>query len=732
MTSATSATPVPDTVSPFAGADVFKEAGWTSLAGFIPPRFGDDVWDLTGIRGRPQHLWASQLIWDFTEIVHPGWRLVAKELILAQWAPTHPAVAQLPMAYRTPRALATASRLRPVLFDWLNWLTQQGIASLGEVTQDHCQRHLLVRSTIRDRHGRPLREASVSHKRMVVTAIMDLAFYSDLFTSDRYAPELRPWGFAKPSLVAGLQRGTKENKTPPVPDRILQPLLGACLYIVDVLGPQAIDLRRQLAARPPRARDRERKRPTVADLSRVLTDHHSTGEPLVELVENHVARRLGEGWHPHDPLLRVSFQALSDRAGCGEYRSHQLTAELRRTAEETAAAVGLAKPWGRKAPAVTRSDSPETVPWTEPLHIREFMDLVVMVRLAALTVIATLSGMRYSELAELAVGCRRTIEVAPGLIRRSLNSKIIKGQPLGGVEDEWIVLDEVHRAVALIEALHDHPVPGAPLLGRMQYSSNYTSSLHPWINSPAGLRLGLAPVPDGPVNLRMLRRTLAMELGYRPHGMLAAKIALKHVSAVTTEGYTARPGGSQAKLLAEAHEHERERNLSLVLAEFRNYQQGVMPSGPGARDLIDFFAHVDGELAQTPGSPPHIRSSDQDLRNLLAKRAGILHLGSANFCWFADPSKALCLKLAGTPNADKPLAGMCDSARCPQATHHACHRPVWAGTAVQTKVFLGSLSRRQNGERSRLQAELDRAERVLHEIDNAVGIGPREESNADQ
>jgi hypothetical protein len=49
---------------------------------------------------------------------------------------------------------------------------------------------------------------------------------------------------------------------------------------------------------------------------------------------------------------------------------------------------------------------------------------------------------------------------------------------------------------------------------------------------------------------------------------------------------------------------------------------------------------------------------------MLTKRARILHMGIANYCWFTDPSRALCLKLAGTPTADRPLAGMCDSARC--------------------------------------------------------------------
>jgi hypothetical protein len=88
----------------------------------------------------------------------------------------------------------------------------------------------------------------------------------------------------------------------------------------------------------------------------------------------------------------------------------------------------------------------------------------------------------------------------------------------------------------------------------------------------------------------------------------------------------------------------------------------------------------------------------------------------------ALPSRALCLKLAGTPTADKPLAGMCDSARCVQATHHACHRPVWADTVAATTTFLGSLGRARTTERVRLQSELDRAQRVLTAIDAAAAV----------
>jgi hypothetical protein len=35
----------------------------------------------------------------------------------------------------------------------------------------------------------------------------------------------------------------------------------------------------------------------------------------------------------------------------------------------------------------------------------------------------------------------------------------------------------------------------------------------------------------------MLRRKLALSIAHRPGGLLAAKVALKHISVATTEGY---------------------------------------------------------------------------------------------------------------------------------------------------------------------------------------------------
>jgi hypothetical protein len=150
---------------------------------------------------------------------------------------------------------------------------------------------------------------------------------------------------------------------------------------------------------------------------------------------------------------------------------------------------------------------------------------------------------------------------------------------------------------------------------------------------------------------------------------------------------------------------------------------------PHAKNLLEFFDTVDGKLTDEQRAAPKIVVNDQELRGMLSKRAKTLHLGVANYCWFTDPSKALCLRLAGTPDADKPLIGMCDSARCPQATHHPCHRPVWAQAVESTTVFLSNLTRGQKAEKARLGADLARAKRVLAEIDANTATAPADEES---
>ncbi|MCX5063700.1 site-specific integrase [Streptomyces sp. NBC_00201] len=707
----------------FAGADVCREAGLPLPEGSRRPVFEDDVWDFTDVVGLPVQLALSTRRFEFTGITDERWRLVGKELVLAMLAPRHPAVAPLPRAHRTALHLSSCAGRLDEIIRFCRWLSEHGVTSLGQVDTRICDAYTAHRRYVLDEHGAVVGEQSPAVRRAAAQVVVDLVNYRELFTADRVAADLRPWGGATASAIAEMPSGRTENKTQPVDDTVLQPMLAAALFLVSALGPHAVELAHQireadkLSARKARGLRAVHVAP-VAEFTGLLSEYTETCTPLPMLADHHVADRLANGWSADDPLLTVATGVLARQAGITQFEARWMS-RLRDPLEDAVASVGVKEVFARNSVEITTADTLSVLPWTLPLHRPQAAALVGIVRTATMIVLATASGMRSSELMELRIGCRLPIEEpVPALTRYRLASKVIKGQPLGGTDDEWVVIEPVYRAVELAEDLHDDRKEGTLLFGRFAFSVRY-KWFRNWINSPAGQRLGLAPIPDGQVNLRRLRRTLALEMAYRPGGVLAAKIHLKHIAVATTEGYASRPGGAQAELLAEVNKHESDRNLQLVLEEFQNYQQGILPAGPGARNLTEFFASIDEKLDATAATAPKTQRSDRDVLNLLTKRAKVLHLGPANYCWFTDPSRALCLKLAGTPTADRPLVGMCDSARCPQATHHPCHRPVWAEHAERTGTFLGQLGTTRKTERTRLQADYDRATRVVTEIDAA-------------
>jgi integrase len=711
--------------SPFNGADVCRHAGLTLPPGASRPTFNDDLWDFTDVAGLPVWMPIAVRRFSFAPVINPGWRLVAKELIFAMLAPRHEAIAALPRAYRSPMHIRTAVGRLGETTRFLNWLSGQGITSLREVGTHHCEAYLHHRRYVLDEHNAVAGENSPATRRAAAQVIIDLLNYGELFTADQPDPGLRPWGGATASAVAEMPSGRTMNKTAPLGDDVLQPVLAAALYLTSAIGPHAIALHQQV-----READRQRdqaepasaSKAPVAEVARLLDLYLRDGQPLPMLPGRWVGERLAAGWEPGDPLLPVGLNALARQAGISQF-NRQWLGELRDPLEAAVAAVGVQETFARSGELIDRADGQGQVPWSPPLHRLQAVALTGIVRTATAAVIAAVSGMRASELMELQVGCRLPAEEPlPGMTRYRLASKLVKGQPLGGTRDERVVIEPAYQAAGLAEQLRDQPADGDLLFGRIAFNVRF-KWFRNWVNGPAGQRLGLQPIPDYPVTLRALRRTLAIELAYRPGGVLATKFQLKHIAAATTEGYASRPGGAQAELLAEVNKHEAERNLELVMAEFRSYQQGIMPAGPGARELTEFFAFVDEELDPATATAPRVQRSDRDILNLLSKRAKVLHLTPSNYCWFTDPTRALCLKLAGDQAADRPLIGMCDSARCPQATHHPCHRPVWAEHAENTRTFLGQLGPTRKTEKKRLQAEYDRAARVLERIDEAVAAG---------
>ncbi|MEU9183397.1 integrase [Streptomyces sp. NPDC048484] len=698
-------------------------AGLRLVDGATRPRFEQDRWVFSGLADAHRMMSDHEQIWDFPRIVNPLWRIVAKEILLAMLAPQYEAVLECAHALRAARSPRTCFNFLQRYTEWFNWLTEQGITALEDVTQEMCERYLEHYSWSVPVPGRPRRRlepySTVAHVRILKL----IAQYEELLSSDSYETGFVPWRGKTATQVVGY-KSKGPNLTPPVPDSMLQPLLATCLYVVNEVGPHLADL--MDTARTSRADTTVSGSVTLAHLPalrQVLAIMRANGEPLPAVDDVQLRKRTTLG--QEGPLKHLGWEALArtiDARRFGDDARRQMIPELTALAAE----VGFQPPLARQAAAIPRLGDGELIPWTLPLAEGDLFFMVDHAVTACLAVTCALSGMRTSELLEIEAGCRLPAVTTSGGGRRfRLASRLIKGQKFGGVPDEWVVIEQVDRAVALAERLVNRPA-GEALFGTIDLSGRL-KNLRGWLERTGNReRWGLPIIPQGPLNARMLRRTLSLAIAERPGGLLAAKIALKHISVATTEGYAARPGGSQRLFHAEIEEAEEAHHVQLTVEAFRDVQAGRMPAGPGARGLIEAFHHVDAQLKDAARTDPKILKDDRHLENLLRKQAKTLHVGPANFCWFRDPSKALCLRLAGTPDAAKPLVGMCDSARCPQATHHPCHRPVWAGQATAIDVFIES-PRVAKGEKARLVPERDRALRVVAEIDAAQAASGGEE-----
>lgn len=702
------------TGGPFFGVDVATAAGLQLRPGSTRPVFDHDVWDLSGLVDAPVIMGAHRKVLDFTQIANPRWRRVARQYLLARMAPDHPTVATLPHALRSPlnpNSLWTALKH---LIVWFNYLTDVGVASLTEIAQAHCDAYL---ERISRGIGETERQLSPATLTMSIRATQTLTLYTEIL-DDHYRPGFSPWAGRSPDVVAGYVR-PYGNRVPPVPDELLRPLLANTSYLVNTIAPHLAGQAAAVRAFDHRQAQSQRQLPT-RELARVRTAIQAQTESGVaapRLSAGSLALRLARGWDPHDPLLHLAWHpvVVDSVAAMGRRRDlERLRPELERWVQQC----GIEQPWGRNAVSVARKDTGEMVKWTEPMNRHELDATIYALTSACFYLTSALSGMRASELLELTAGCRQRDELPGGSPRFRLVARRIKGEPFGGVADAWVVLADVDRAIAVAEQLTG-ATPGQRLFATgSNNSASRLTALRDWVNGEPGRRLGLDPIPAGAINPRALRRTLALAIAQRPHGLMAAKVHLKHISVATTEGYAARPGGQQAAFIAEISAEEEAEHLRLTVAAFTDYQRGVVPTGRGARDLIAAFRSVDQLLGRHEPGPVTV-IDDRRVERLLKATAASLHVGVGNYCWFTDPSKALCLKLAGTPDASEPLIGMCDSARCPQATHHAQHRPVWAEHAEHINtVFLGN-PRLSKPEQVRARTAFDRAQRILTEIDTA-------------
>ncbi|WP_411150097.1 hypothetical protein [Streptomyces sp. A30] len=95
--------------SAFTGVDVCDAAGLRLVPGARRVVFDQDRWRMD-LADAHRQIAPYELDWDFTQILNPAWRVVAKEILLALLAPQHEAVVECPHAPRTVRSPRTCYR----------------------------------------------------------------------------------------------------------------------------------------------------------------------------------------------------------------------------------------------------------------------------------------------------------------------------------------------------------------------------------------------------------------------------------------------------------------------------------------------------------------------------------------------------------------------------------------------------------------------------------------------
>ncbi|MFU8946207.1 hypothetical protein ACLRGF_05670 [Mycetocola zhadangensis] len=520
-----------------------------------------------------------------------------------------------------------------------------------------------------------------SSRHIAITALRSFADYGALLTHDSYAEGFRPWGKTSAVQASG-QRNVGEiaNKTPVIPDEVFAPLLAACLFLVDDVGPEivaALEAREALSSIP-----HAHPGNATIDFDRRLDSYLANARHDQRALPS-ASRSYGRSHYLDLPMIALHLGLRETKALLRHDRWHKLTA----AADE----LGLA-PGGFHGPDSRMSFNTATIRSTSRVVLT-----------ACYIVVAALSGLRSSELAAIERGSYRRETMDGGVIRYRLHSTLLKGEPPGGRREVWTVIAPVVAALELSEKLSESSNP----INLQQFSVRFPE-LRKWVNG-TGSDHGLTPIPEEwEVIPRQFRRTLARELAWRPNGVIAGKIHLKHVSVATTEGYAGQRGESANAFLAEIEAEYRRKALHDTQNVIESLQRGEPVAGLGAKELASFVSTFH-DLTEGP----QVRNRDDVIVELVRSRAEILHITPFCFCWFRNPKLARCLR--GVADKSHPIVGSCQPDKCVQATIHQEHVPVWLSGIDALRATIKE-PRLPKGEQVRLSGQIEEMEAVVEPL----------------
>jgi integrase len=685
-------TTVPATcVSLHVGAHAEVFAGFPLLPGTESPRFSDDVWDFAV--ATPHANGRERLAVDFGQIEALGLRTAAKEFVYARLQ--KPVAPYRRVSVRT--AYADAYTIRDAM---LRFSIAYGVETLGQVTGpmvEEVRRRLDAEDTARsyDRFVGIIRTLHTFGPRLTVP----LPFM--------------PWAKRRPKRRVP---DHTENTTPRIPEPVMGPYLQWALRYVNDFADEIVSALRSaydtsnrqivfipgapadtLHAYVQYLRDNKLGLPTHAGEGRwrgtvlAAAGYTDPGADLVNLKE--IARHTGQ-WHKflvrHADIIGEGYRELgADWQVARQHRPASLCAIL-----------------GTGISGYTLSRLEQ--------HLTA----------ACYIVCAYLSGMRDSEAQSLERGCRMVERSEDGLkellkVRGTLYKDRTYGPNTGEVTS-WVVIEPVHRAIAVLEAMQDarqghggtylfsspykmrasrpststrprdarnyrRPTLGGEQIGRMlnvfRDHVNDLAAREAAFNNErqaAGEALAESALPAVPqwqgedwrFTTRQFRRTLAWYIVNRPFGTVAGMLQYKHARIEITEGYGGR---SESGFLQEIEAEESLAEAPQLVALYNGWKAGEHLAGRRGDELNDIFTAVQTELDDFPGraAVPEAR-----IRAMLQHHKRRLHPGVLHDCHY-DPAQAQCAKEAGTDPKDGPLLDVCNPVDCRNAILHPRHLPAW-------------------------------------------------------
>lgn len=336
-------------------------------------------------------------------------------------------------------------------------------------------------------------------------------------------------------------------------------------------------------------------------------------------------------------------------------------------------------------------------PWS---NVQDVYKELHQLRVACILVLLAYSGIRPSELLSVEAGCCVSDIGADGRPVYYLNTKVRKHRGLGGA-DTWVVIEEVVRAVAILEELTKTQREAAEcnLLLLSDGKNNFFSLRKDFsLFCPSELTYGAVicqiqsfvkscntrlvgdripqwadkgGVPrDWRFNARQFRRTLARYIARQPFGVIAGMLQYKHVEVAIFQGYA----GSEPEWNKLLDEERILASIDLLEEVAIDLSNGDLGGDVGELLKSRFLAEFRGRAEDFPPS---------QIAKWLANSSKSFHVGKFNFCFF-EPSKARCTGGVG----DAPVLNYCQPDKCENACIGKRHIPIWRSQLMQAEEIV--------------------------------------------